>query len=237
MKRDKTYWNLSYWRTGEWQVIQERLDDYDAKQIDTYAPARNLLFDSLRLSPMETTRVCIVGQDPYPGRDTQGRPTATGIAFDTGADFLQDDRRGKVLPSTLINIFKEYTSDLGYPTPKNGDLTPWVNQGVLLWNAYPIVMTDPKRVCHWPELLLLTEEIVRKLDEHNKTVFILLGSVARSCSRWISNCPVIETSHPAPLGANKGFLGSEIFSRTNDLLISKSLTPINWRLPDEEQKT
>jgi uracil-DNA glycosylase len=225
-------WDLSFWTTGEWQVIQERLDDYDAKQTDSYVPARSRLFDSLRLSPMERTRACIIGQDPYPGRDTQGRSHATGLAFSVSETVGQGN-----LPPTLKNIFREYVSDLKYPTPKNGDLTPWANQGVLLWNVYPMLMTGPKRSCHWPEWLLLTEEIVRKLDEQDKTVFILLGTFARSCSRWVSRSPCIKTSHPSPMGANKGFLGSKIFSRTNNHLELLGLEPIDWRLPDAEKET
>ena len=205
-------WNwLAYWQCGEWQVIKERLQDETH-----YNPARTDLFASLRAVHPDACRVAILGQDPYPTRDH-----CTGIAFSCPS-------RVKRLPPTLVNIFREYQDDLGYPAPKNGDLTKWCEQGVLLWNVYPSCGTGRPGSHHWEEWTWLTKEIVEKLD--GQVVFVLLGGHARDYKRYILVSPTIETSHPSPLGAKYGFVGSRIFSRTNDFLIKLGREPIDWRL-------
>src|SRR5258708_3442374 len=176
--------SLAYWRSGEWQLIRERLQD-EAE----YNPPHHLMFAALRAVHPDAVRVAILGQDPFPGREH-----CTGIAFSTGKLYA-----GK-LPPTLVNIFKEYQADLGYPAPKNGDLTKWCNQGVLLWNVYPTCATGRPGSHHWEEWSYLTKEIVEKLDGKG-VVFVLLGSVARNYHRCISRSMVITTSHPSPLGA------------------------------------
>lgn len=228
--------NLSYWKSGEYQVVRERLADAKKDRQGGYVPARNLLFRSLDLVPFDKVRVVLMGQDPYP---TPAH--ATGVAFSVPEDVNQ-------LPPTLVNIFKEYQSDLHYPAPKNGDLTPWCEQGVLLWNAYPSTVTGFPGRHHWCEWALLTEQILGELDEQKTgLVFVLLGNVARSFSRCLPNCmdqPIpgstavrpaknvcLETSHPSPLGAKYGFLGSRIFTRTNSELVRLGQQGINWRLP------
>jgi len=207
-------WNsLAYWRSGEWQVIRERLKDETQ-----YNPARADLFASLRLVHPESCRVAIMGQDPYPRSEH-----CTGVAFSTPPAY-----RG-ALPPTLINIFKEYEDDLGYPAPKNGDLTPWCEQGVLLWNVYPSCRKGKPGSHHWEEWTYLTQEIMERLD--GKVVFVLLGRVAQSFHRFSTRSPVISTSHPSPMGANHGFVGSKIFSNTNNSLVNLGQEPIDWRLP------
>ena len=203
-----TEWNLAYWRTGEWQVVEEKLNEAQ------YNPGPDLLFAALRAVRPGTCRVAILGQDPYP----QLRH-CTGLAFSVQPDC-------QPIPPSLVNIFKEYESDLNYPAPKNGDLSKWCEQGVLLWNVYPSCMTSKPGSHHWEEWEPLTREIVEKLDAEG-VVFCMLGASARSFSKCLNNpYKLIETSHPSPLGANRGFLGSKIFSRVNALLKD----PIDWRL-------
>lgn len=218
-KSDSPLWDLAYWKTGEYQVVEERLDDHEQAGL-AYVPTRSLLFSSLnKLSP-EQTRCCIVGQDPYPNPKH-----ATGVAFSVPGTIGREH-----LPPTLKNIFKEYQDDLHYPAPKNGDLTKWIEQGVLLWNAYPSCKAWKPGSHHWDEWRPLTEEILRKLDGENKTIFVFLGSVARSFSVCCNSSNCIETSHPSPLGANKGFLGSRIFSSVNAKLNQIKQPTIDWKL-------
>jgi len=207
------YWNLSYWRTGEWQVIMERLKDETQ-----YNPPRTELFAALRLVHPESCRVAIIGQDPYPKR-----LHATGVAFSIPATCGVGE-----FPPTLVNIFKEYEDDLHYPAPKNGDLTPWCEQGVLLWNVYPSCATGKPGSHHWEEWTYLTKEIVERLD--GQVVFVALGRVAQLHTVACTRSPVIHTSHPSPLGVSRGFSGSRIFTRTNALLSELGKEPINWRL-------
>lgn len=206
-------WNLKYWRTGEWQVIKERL-----RNETQYNPPHRLLFAALRAVHPGACRVAILGQDPYPQRKF-----CVGHAFSIPGTLRE-------FPPTLINIFKEYEDDLGYPAPSSGDLTPWCEQGVLLWNVYPSCAVGKPGSHHWEEWTWLTKEIVEKLNERGM-VFVMLGRVARSfVLHTDSRSCIIETSHPSPLGANRGFFGSKIFSRTNEELVKMGKEPIDWRL-------
>lgn len=219
MKKDSEWNSLAYWQSGEWQVVEERLTDYEKAGI-SYTPSRGLLFHSLDCISPENVRAVICGQDPYPNP-----AYATGIAFS-----VPETIGSGSLPPSLKNIFKEYETDLHYPTPKNGDLTNWVKQGVLLWNVYPSCLAWKPGSNHWDEWRPLTEQILEKIDAENKGVFILLGSCARSYMDCIRNNSIIESSHPSPLGANHGFLGSRIFSRANIELVKLGVNPIDWKL-------
>lgn len=212
------YWKLKFWKSGEWQVIRERLNDLDRRRppdAQAYCPAASNLFRVLNELPPERVRVVIVGQDPYPNPKY-----ATGVGFSIPADLGPDD-----YPPSLVNIFKEYQDDLGLPLPTSGDLSPWIDQGVLLWNAFPSVAVGKPGSHHWTEWEYLTKEILGKAKE-NGAVLVYLGRTAQAFA-----IPGYErqlwTSHPSPLGAKKGFLGSRIFSRINAMLDE----PINWRLP------
>jgi uracil-DNA glycosylase len=217
----KTYWDLHFFSTGEWQVIEERLKEYEQNsKLGEYNPPRRDLFAALRVVRQDSCRVVIMGQDPYPRREH-----CTGIAFSV-------PRGVNPLPPTLVNILKEYQDDLGYPAPKNGDLTNWCKQGVLLWNAIPTCTTGKPASHHWPEWELLTQEIVEKLD--GQVVFVFLGRLAGRFARYVQHSPCISTSHPSPLGVGHGFSGSRIFSRTNDLLVGMGKEQINWRLEDDQ---
>lgn len=210
---------LDYWNSGEWQVVQERLNDLK-KEGKTTVPERNNLFKALEETPFESVKVAIIGQDPYPNP-----AYATGIAFDVpvGVD---------PLPPSLINIFKEYQDDLCLPTPSSGSLLPWCRAGVLLWNSIPSCDAGRPASHHWEEYSYLTKEIVEKLDGQGSVVYCLLGKHANAFGSYVrSDLDVVETSHPSPLGAKWGFLGSRIFTKINNRLVDKGLTPIDWRLP------
>jgi uracil-DNA glycosylase len=204
---------LNYWKSGEWQVVEERIND----EIDTgvrVCPSKKNLFAALVATPFNKVRVCIVGQDPYP----DGR-FATGIAFSI-------PKGQENFPPTLCNVYSELCSDLGVAYPRTGELSRWTKQGVLLWNAIPSCREGHSASHHWDEWSYLTREIVERLDEKS-VVFVLLGRIARSYRRYITRSPCIETSHPSPLGAAHGFLGSRIFSQVNSHLPQ----PIDWSLP------
>lgn len=214
-------WPLKFWKSGEYQVIKEKLHECrdDRTLRDLYCPGRFNLFRELSLLRPEQVKVVIVGQDPYPDA-----LLATGIAFSI-------PRSVKTFPRSLVNIFKEYSDDLGYPTPKHGDLSRWVKEGVLLWNAFPTCAIGRPASHRWCEYEYLTREIIHYLDDQ-KPVFVFLGRMAQAFAGECSEPErTISTSHPSPLGAHKGFLGSRIFSRTNDILANIGKKPINWRLP------
>jgi uracil-DNA glycosylase len=214
MKRDE----LKYFQTGEWQVVEENLNELDLRHI-RYNPTRSLLFRSIDLLDLDDVRVVILGQDPYPNP-----AHATGIAFSI-------PRNGRTArPPTLINLFQEYQDDLHYPCPQSGDLTKWAKQGVLLWNAYPTCEAGKPASHHWVEWEPLTKELVEKCAEKG-VVFILLGRVAQKFAPYCGERQrIIETSHPSPLGAKHGFLGSRVFSRANDIRRAEGKSEVDWRL-------
>jgi len=216
------FWNLDYWKTGEWQVVKERLSDLRRQGIK-YCPSHDRLFLALSLGPMIGYRVVIVGQDPYPN------PLyATGLAFSI-------PKESPTIPPTLSNIFDEYCSDLHYPRPKNGDLSQWCENGVFLWNAYPTCLAGKPGSHHWEEWTFLTRELVEKFAKQG-VVFVFLGRAAQEFQRYVketdpSRC--LGTSHPSPLGVSSGkcpFAGSRIFSVVNQNLVELGKQPVNWRL-------
>src|SRR5256885_2070048 len=181
-------WDLDYWNTGEWQVVEERLNDLrGANKIG--CPRRQDMFRALRTTAPGDVRVCILGQDPYPSP-----AHATGIAFSV-PEYIKE------LPPTLKNILQEYSDDLHYPLPTSGDLSAWCSRGVLLWNCIPSCESG-KSLSHssWSEWDPLTNEIIHKLDNTNKVVFAALGSVAQEFATYIINSVLLSVSHPSPRG-------------------------------------
>lgn len=170
--------------------------------------------------PFEDVKVLILGQDPYP---TPG--DAVGLSFSVHPT--------RPLPKSLINIYKELCSDIGCPTPENGDLSPWCNQGVMLLNrVLTVELGAGKAGSHagrgWEAI---TEFAIKKLAERNKPlVSILWGRHAQSAKPFLGNTAVIESVHPSPLSAHRGFFGSKPFSRCNELLIQQGASPIDWSL-------
>ncbi len=215
--------NLTFWQSGEWQVIEEKLDDFTDQKV-VFNPDRKDLFKALNTTSFEDTKVAIFGQDPYPSHTL-----STGLAFSIPPGNTQ-------YPPTLDQVFMEYRSDLNYETPKTGDLTPWAKQGVLLWNVIPTTIKG-KSLAHewWTEWSYLTKEITEELSKKG-IVFVLLGPKARQYKQFIDekNNKIIETAHPSPRGSLNSktpFVGSRLFSRINDYLVQQGKLTINWRLP------
>ncbi len=186
----------------------------------SYVPAGANILRAFQ-QPFDDVRVLIVGQDPYP---TPGH--AVGLSFSVAPEV-------RPLPPSLINIFRELTTDLGVPMPSNGDLTPWTRQGVLLLNR--ALTTAPRKPgAHrdkgWEPV---TEQAIRALVDRGKPLTaILWGRDARNLRPLLgSSVPAVESAHPSPMSANGGFFGSRPFSRTNTMLAQMGAQPIDWRLP------
>ncbi|MFD3924370.1 uracil-DNA glycosylase [Streptomyces sp. NPDC058595] len=185
----------------------------------TYLPAGPNVLRAFQ-QPFDDVRVLIVGQDPYP---TPGM--AIGLSFAVAPEVRN-------LPGSLENIFLEMHRDIGTPRPSNGDLTPWARQGVLLLNR--ALTTAPRKpAAHrgkgWEEV---TEQAIRALVARNKPlVSILWGRDARNLRPLLGDLPAIESAHPSPMSADRGFFGSRPFSRANDLLTGLGAQPVDWRLP------
>ncbi|BDZ38698.1 uracil-DNA glycosylase [Microbacterium suwonense] len=172
--------------------------------------------------PLSEVRVLITGQDPYP---TPGHPIGLSFAV---------DRAVRPLPRSLGNIYKERQTDLGIPPAPHGDLTAWSDQGVLLLNRVLTVRPGAPashRGWGWEKV---TELAIRALIAREKPlVAILWGADARSLKPLLGSTPVIESPHPSPLSASRGFFGSRPFSRANALLESMGAQPIDWRVDGE----
>lgn len=170
--------------------------------------------------PLASTRVLIVGQDPYP---TPGH--AVGLSFSVAPDV-------RPVPRSLANIFTEYMSDLGLPAPASGDLSPWAQRGVLLLNRSLTVQAGAPNSHQGRGWEAVTEQAIRALAARGgPLVAILWGRNARNLKPLLGAVPVIESAHPSPLSARHGFFGSRPFSRANALLEQQGAAPVDWRLP------
>jgi uracil-DNA glycosylase len=184
-----------------------------------YLPAGENVLRAFR-QPLAGVRVLLVGQDPYP---TPGHPV--GLSFSVSPEVRR-------LPASLVNIFREYSDDLGYPRPSNGDLSPWSERGVMLLNR--VLTVQPGKIgshrgLGWEDV---TEQAIRALAARGgPLVAILWGRDARNLAPHLGQVPVVESAHPSPLSAHSGFFGSRPFSRANELLSQQGAAPIDWRLP------
>ena len=170
--------------------------------------------------PFEKVRVLIVGQDPYP---TPGH--AVGLSFSVAPEV-------RPLPRSLSNIFTEYCADLGHPQPGNGDLSPWSQQGVMLLNRVLTVQPGSPASHRGKGWEAVTECAIRALVARRQPmVAVLWGRDASTLKPMLGECPTIESAHPSPLSASRGFFGSRPFSRANELLQQLGAEPIDWRLP------
>lgn len=169
--------------------------------------------------PFDEIRVLILGQDPYP---TPGNPV--GLSFSVEPDV-------RPVPKSLQNIYRELHEDLGVPVPSNGDLTPWTRHGVMLLNRVLSVRPGhpgSHRGKGWEQV---TETAIKALAARDRPlVAILWGRDAQSIKPWLGSTPVIESPHPSPLSASRGFFGSRPFSRANALLVERGAEPIDWAL-------
>ena len=184
-----------------------------------YLPAGENVLRAFQ-QPFGDVAVLLVGQDPYP---TPGHPI--GLCFSVAPGVRR-------LPGSLANIFREYRDDLGLPQPSNGDLTPWTQRGVLLLNRV-LTVQPGKPASHrgkgWEEV---TDQAIRALaGRGGPLVAILWGRDARSLAPLLGDVPRIESAHPSPYSADRGFFGSRPFSRANDLLRQQGGDPVDWSLP------
>ena len=182
-------------------------------------PEEKNVFNALELTPFESVKVVILGQDPY-----HGFGQAHGLSFSV--------QKGTSLPPSLKNIYKELQEDIGGELPTEGDLSHWAKQGVLLLNTVLTVEegnANSHKGMGWERL---TNRLIESLNElKHPVIFILWGKPAQDKEKLItnSNHVILKAPHPSPLSAYRGFFGSKPFSRVNDILIQQGQTPIRWK--------
>ncbi len=199
------------------KLYQTVKEEYSTRRI--FPPAQEM-FHAFEATPLENVKVVILGQDPYHG-DGQ----ANGLCFSVNP--------GIALPPSLENIFKELQDDLGCYIPNNGNLEKWARQGVLLLNTVLTVrahQANSHRGIGWENF---TDAAIRAVNEKDApVVFILWGSAAQQKRRMLNNPKhlILQSPHPSPLSAYRGFFGSRPFSKTNRFLEANGQTPIDWQI-------
>ena len=181
-------------------------------------PEEKNVFTALELTPFESVKVVILGQDPY-----HGFGQAHGLSFSV--------QKGIPLPPSLKNIYKELQDDIGGDFPTEGDLTHWSKQGVLLLNTVLTVEEGNANSHKGKGWERLTNRLIESLNElKHPVIFILWGKPAQDKEKLIinPNHVILKAPHPSPLSAYRGFFGSKPFSRVNDILIQQGQTPIRW---------
>lgn len=192
------------------------------RQTNIVYPKKEEVFNALKLTTFEDVKVVIIGQDPYHGPNQ-----AHGLSFSVNY--------GIKSPPSLMNIFKELQSDIGFQIPNHGNLTSWAKQGVLLLNATLTVragMPGSHQKKGWEEF---TDAVIKLISQEKQhCVFLLWGNFARTKKDLIDleKHLVLEAAHPSPL-ARGAFFGSKHFSKTNEYFISKSIEPIQWNIPSQ----
>jgi len=183
-----------------------------------YLPVGDLVLRAFA-EPLADVKVLITGQDPYP---TPGHPV--GLSFSVAPDV-------RPLPRSLVNIFTELQSDLDIAPAPSGDLTPWSRQGVLLLNRVLTVAPGASASHRGKGWEAVTAQAIRALvARESPLVAILWGRDAQSLRPMLGDVPAIESVHPSPLSASRGFFGSRPFSRANELLAAQGADPVDWRL-------
>ena len=209
-----------------WCSLEQRLGAaYESGAV--YPPAQQL-FAAFERTPPACVRAVILGQDPYhePGQ-------ANGLAFSVS--------RGVKLPPSLQNIYKELEADLGVPAAKSGDLTSWAQQGVFLLNTVLSVRAhaaNSHKDFGWQSF---TDAVIAALAELPQPVaFVLWGAQAQKKAALVEKSPyprlVLQSPHPSPLSAYRGFVGSRPFSQINAFLVSYGFSPVDWKIPEDAQK-
>ena len=182
-------------------------------------PEEKNVFNALELTPFESVKVVILGQDPY-----HGFGQAHGLSFSV--------QKGTPLPPSLKNIYKELQEDIGGEFPTEGDLSHWAKQGVLLLNTVLTVEegnANSHKGMGWERL---TNRLIESLNGlKHPVIFILWGKPAQDKEKLITNPNhvILKAPHPSPLSAYRGFFGSKPFSKVNDILIQQGQTPIRWK--------
>jgi uracil-DNA glycosylase len=188
-------------------------------RVNTIYPTGSFIFNAFNLCPFQNVKAVIIGQDPY-----HGPGQAHGLCFSV--------REGVDFPPSLINIFKEIESDLSLNKPLNGNLERWAAQGVLLLNAILTVRAHQPGSHQKKGWEQFTDSVIRILNnEKQNLVFFLWGAYAQKKGETIdrSRHMVLESVHPSPLSASKGFFGNKHFSRCNDYLNGHGIEPVNWQ--------
>jgi uracil-DNA glycosylase len=182
-----------------------------------YPPSKQI-FAALNQTPYEKVKVVILGQDPYHGPNQ-----AHGLCFSVN--------KGIDIPPSLKNIYKELVEDTGIKMPTHGNLNYWAEQGVLLLNATLTVRAHQAGSHQKKGWETFTDTIIQRLNARNEAVvFLLWGNYARSKKQFINKHQIFEAVHPSPLSAYNGFFGCRHFSSTNQYLVEKGLSPIDWQI-------
>ena len=215
-------WN-DFFKEVKNKDYSKTLNAFLDKEYATYTcyPPRKLMFNAFFHTPLENVKVVIIGQDPYhePGQ-------AMGMSFSVP--------KGIEVPPSLVNIYKEIEKEYGHEMNySSGDLTYLADQGVLLLNALLSVRAHIALSHNVKEYTLFLMDVLALLDTLDQPiVFLLWGGYARKLKQYITNPNhlVLESVHPSPLSANRGgWFGNNHFKKTNQFLVSKGLTPINWQ--------
>lgn len=189
-------------------------------------PPGSQWFAALNTTPFDQVKVVILGQDPY-----HGPGQAHGLCFSVLPNIK--------VPPSLANIYKELKSDLGIDQPNHGCLTSWAEQGVLLLNATMTVEQGQAGAHQGKGWETFTDTIINKLNQHRQgVVFMLWGSYAQKKASMIDaeRHLVLQSAHPSPLSAYRGFFGCKHFSKANDYLQGQGLEPIDWQLPQQKER-
>lgn len=183
-----------------------------------YLPAGEHILRAFQ-RPLASVKVLIVGQDPYP---TPGHPV--GLSFSVAPDV-------RPIPRSLANIYQELSTDLGYPPAQHGDLTAWADQGVMLLNRVLTVRPGEAASHRGRGWEAVTEQAITSfVARGGPRAAILWGRDAQSLKPMLGGVPWVESAHPSPLSASRGFFGSRPFSRVNALLEQQGGTPVDWQL-------
>lgn len=185
-------------------------------------PNMHNIFEALKHTSYKNTKVLILGQDPYHGENQ-----AHGLAFSV--------QPGEKTPPSLLNIYKELNSELGCFIPNNGYLIPWADQGVLLLNTALTVRAHEPNSHKGKGWEIFTDEIIKILNNRkDPVIFILWGANARSKKALITSNHhyILESPHPSPLSARRGFFGCNHFLETNKILKSIGKSSIEWQIPN-----
>lgn len=185
-------------------------------------PDMHDIFNALKYTPYKDTKVLILGQDPYHGENQ-----AHGLAFSV--------KPGVKTPPSLLNMYKELNSEFECFIPNNGFLVPWTKQGILLLNTALTVRAHEANSHKGKGWETFTDHIIETLNlRQDPVIFVLWGNNARSKKKLIdtSRHYIIESAHPSPLSASRGFFGSKPFSQVNDILIKLGKEPIDWQIPN-----
>jgi len=181
-------------------------------------PLGSQIFSAFNLTPFSKIKVVILGQDPYHG---QGQ--AHGLCFSVPA--------GVQIPPSLINIYKELRSDIGFDPPQSGNLESWAKQGIFLLNATLTVRANSAGSHQNKGWEIFTDKVIKTIsDKRDNIVFVLWGKYAGAKEKLINSSKhlILKAAHPSPLSAYNGFFGCKHFSKINTYLISKGIEPIAW---------